>query len=357
MKNIIYFLFTTLIAFSCVHEDYFGLSPFGNIKNILVSNQAGNAVIDTTNFTVTLEIPGGVDLSAVAIQNLELSSFATADKATGDVLDLNDDAIIQVTAEDGSIHDWTIHSFVASATPQLQNGDMNLWYKTASDYYEPGESASSTIWGTGNPGTQILNKLATIPYDLGGGNLAAQMETLDNGKLAGTFGAPIAAGSIFTGFFNSDNIDPSNPEAAIDFGTPFTGRPDKITLKYSYVPGPVNKDKKGNVLDYGDKCDIYALFEIRAGGKIERLATAWFRSEDSQPALSEIEIPVIYGALDNSYSDYMKPSDYNFVSADSASFVLPTHITFVASSSFDGANFAGAIGSVLIIDDVEMIYK
>ena len=70
-----------------------------------MSNQAGNAVIDNTNFTVTLEIPGGVDLSAVAIQNLELSSFATADKATGDVLDLNDDAIIQVTAEDGSIHD------------------------------------------------------------------------------------------------------------------------------------------------------------------------------------------------------------------------------------------------------------
>jgi len=183
------------------------------------------------------------------------------------------------------------------------------------------------------------------------------METLDNGKLAGSFGAPIAAGSIFTGFFNPDKIDPSNPEAAIDFGTPFVGRPDKIKLKYSYVPGPVNKDKKGNVLNYGDKCDIYALFEIRAAGKTERLATAWFRTEDNQPALSEIEIPVIYGALDNSYPDYMKPIDHGFVSADSASFVLPTHITFVASSSFDGANFAGAIGSELIIDDVEMVYE
>ena len=53
----------------------------------------------------------------------------------------------------------------------------------------------------------------------------------------------------------------------------------------------------------------------------------------------------------------MKPIDHDFVSPDSASIVLPTHITFVASSSFDGANFAGAIGSVLIIDDVEMIYE
>jgi hypothetical protein len=53
----------------------------------------------------------------------------------------------------------------------------------------------------------------------------------------------------------------------------------------------------------------------------------------------------------------VKPIDHGFVSADSASFVLPTHINFVATSSFDGANFAGAIGSVLIIDDVEMIYE
>jgi hypothetical protein len=53
----------------------------------------------------------------------------------------------------------------------------------------------------------------------------------------------------------------------------------------------------------------------------------------------------------------MKPVDHGYVSADSATFVLPTHITFVASSSFDGANFAGAIGSTLIIDDVEMVYE
>jgi hypothetical protein len=53
----------------------------------------------------------------------------------------------------------------------------------------------------------------------------------------------------------------------------------------------------------------------------------------------------------------MKPIDHDFVSRDSASFVLPTHINFVATSSFDGVNFAGAIGSVLIIDDVEMIYE
>ena len=53
----------------------------------------------------------------------------------------------------------------------------------------------------------------------------------------------------------------------------------------------------------------------------------------------------------------MKPANNTYVSSDSAEFVLPTHLTFVASSSFDGANFAGAIGSTLILDDVELVYS
>jgi len=357
MKRYIPIFLLTIVLFSCVKEDFFGLSGFGNIKSILVSNQASNAVINTSELGVEIEIPAGVDLSSISIQKLELSSFATADKAVGDVLDLNSPQTIVVTAEDGSTYTWTIEAFVASATPQLSNGDFNLWYKTSSDYYEPGESASNTIWGTGNQGTQILNKLATIPEDLGGGNLAAKMITLDNGKLAGTFGAPIAAGSIFTGVFNPDKIDPSNPEAAIEFGTPFPGRPEKLRFKYQYQPGEQNKDKGGNVLDYSDMLDIYALLEVRLGGKTERLGTAWFRSSDVVGEITEKEITFTYGELDSSFPDYMKPSDHGYVSADSASFILPTHITFVASSSFDGANFAGAIGSTLIVDDVEMVYE
>jgi hypothetical protein len=357
MKRYIILFLLTMVLFSCVKEDFFGLSSYGNIKSILVSNQASNAVINTSELSIEIEIPAGVDLSAISIQKLELSSFATADKTVGDMLDLITPQTIVVTAEDGSTHTWTIEAFVASATPQLSNGDLNLWHKTSSDYYEPGESASNTIWGTGNQGTQILNKLATIPEDLGGGNLAAKMITLDNGRLAGTFGAPISAGSIFTGVFDSDKIDPSNPQAAIDFGTPFSGRPGKLRFKYQFQNGEVNKDKKGDDLPYPDALDIYALLEIRLGGNTERLATAWFRSSDDQPALTTMEIPFTYGELDGSFPDFMKPAGQGYVSADSATFVLPTHITFVASSSFDGANFAGAIGSTLIVDDVEMVYE
>ncbi|MCX2743826.1 PCMD domain-containing protein [Mangrovivirga sp. M17] len=356
MKNF-YFIFFSLIVFSCVDEDFFGLSDQGNIKNLVVRNQAKNAVINRNDKTVEVEIPGGVDLTEIEIQTIEISSFARANKKAGDVLNLTDSDQIIITAEDGTISTWTITAFVASSTPQLDNGDLNSWYQTASEYYEPGESAANTIWGTGNKGTQILNKLATVPEDLGNDNLAAKMITLDNGLLGSTFGAPIAAGSIFTGVFNSDKIDPSDPEAAIEFGTPFIGRPIKLKFKYQYEPGSENKDRNGNLLPYSDMLDIYALLEVRANGKTERLATAWFRSGDPLENLVEKEVLFTYGELDNSFPDYMKPTDHGYVSMDSVEFVLPTHITFVASSSFGGAEFAGAIGSTLIIDDIEMVYE
>lgn len=357
MKNILLLFSAVLFFTACVKEDHFGESPYANIKKMVVSNQSGNAIINSEESTVTVEIPGGVDLTEITIQTLEVSSFASSSYNIGDTIDLTEDFTITLISENGTVQTWTISAFVASATPQLDNYDLNKWYQTATEYYEPGESATTSIWGTGNRGTQLLNKLATIPKDFGNGNLAAQMETLSNGPLGTVFGTPISSGSIFTGFFNADNIDVANPEAAIEFGTPFAGRPNALKLKYSYEPGATNKDQSGTELNFSDACDIYALLEVRINNTVERLGTAWFRSDDLQNGLITIEIPFNYGELDASFPTYMQPGNGLYVDADQVPFILPTHITFVASSSFDGANFAGAVGSKLVVDDIELIYE
>ena len=346
-----------LLLSSCVTEDYFGLSPYGNIKSIEVSNLAGIAVVNKDSQTISLPITNGVDLSSIVIQSLTLSSFASSDLTVGDTIDLTSAQPIIVTAEDGSLHQWILTAQIASSTPQLTNGDFSDWYLTSDDYYEPGESASTTIWGTGNPGSNTIGRIATTPYDAGDGNKIARLETLDNGIAGVPLNTPISAGSIFTGVFNTDKINPTNPEAAIDFGTPFVGRPVTLRFTYSYVPGETNQDRKGNALNYSDACDIYALLEVRDGSSTKRLATAWFRSSEVQTNLTTVEVTFTYGSLDSSFPDYMKPSTEAYVSSDSATYVLPTHITFVASSSYDGASFCGAVGSVLLLDDVEMVYE
>ena len=73
--------------------------------------------------------------------------------------------------------------------------------------------------------------------------------------------------------------------------------------------------------------------------------------------MTQLQVPLTYGELPADAPDYAKPPDGQYVRADSVEFILPTHHTFVATSSFDGANFAGAVGSLLIIDGLELIYE
>ena len=357
MKKIILSIIVLFVVVACVEEDFFGLSSYGEIKSIEVSNQASQAVIKSNTKNVSIEIPGGVDLSDIKIQKLTLSSFAISDLIVGDSINLTDSTLMNVTAEDGlTVTIWTLKASVASATPQLPNSDFNAWYQTTDGYYEPGEDAEKTIWGTGNPGTKILGLYATTPLEIEDNNLAVRMETLYNGNLAASFGTPISAATIYTGKFDPDKISITDPQAAIDFGTPFAGRPTSFKLKYTYKPGLENKDKQGNPLSYSDACDIYVLLEIRNASSSKRLATAWFRSEDSVQDLTQLSVNFTYGELPAGAPDYAKPPDGEYVRADSVEFVLPTHLTFVATSSFDGANFAGAVGSTLIIDDLDLIY-
>ena len=124
----------------------------------------------------------------------------------------------------------------------------------------------------------------------------------------------------------------------------------------AYTPGDDNQDKNQDPLAYPDACDIYLLLEVRDNSSPRRLATGWFRSSDHTSDLTTVEVPITYGELDDSFPEYMKPVDENYVRMDSAQFILPTHLTFVATSSFDGANFSGAVGSLLLLDNLELVY-
>ena len=65
-----------LVVQACVDEDFFGLSSFGRIKGIEVSNQASAAVISDDSYTVRIAFPEGVDITEVSVRSLTLSSFA-----------------------------------------------------------------------------------------------------------------------------------------------------------------------------------------------------------------------------------------------------------------------------------------
>lgn len=358
MKKInIYLILTiTLVLSACIKEDFFGQSSYAEIKDFKVSEQSGQNQINSSNKTIIVPIPSGIDLSGIELQELSMSTFAEADIQVGDLLDLRDSSIINVRAENQSISQWIIKAVVASEQPQLNNSDFNLWYESSAGYLEPGEDGTNTIWGTGNPGGAILNKIATTSYDMGNDNFAAKLETLDNGFLGQLAGTPITTATIYTGKFNRDNIDLDNPRAAIDFGALFTARPTGFSFKYTYTPGSVNKDRRGNVLDYGDKMDVYVFLEVREGETSKRLATGLFRSGETVENMTTESVDLIYGELHDSFPLELLPED-GFVPDTEIDYALPTHIVFLATSSYQGDKFEGAVGSTLLIDDLELRYE
>jgi hypothetical protein len=77
----------------------------------------------------------------------------------------------------------------------------------------------------------------------------------------------------------------------------------------------------------------YAILEKRDGSGVVEIGRAEMTSGDLQEELTEISLPFVYS------------SDQK-----------PTHISVVFSSSKDGDLFTGAVGSTLLVDDVELVY-
>lgn len=354
--NISILLMLVIIISSCIKEDHFGYSSFGEIKSIQISNQSGNASINSNDKTVAVNIPAGVSLQNLRVNELSLSSFAITTIEEGSEIDLREPLTITIISEDESSTNWTITANVATDDPQLANNDFEYWYQVNAGYYEPGLDESSTIWGSANAGGSMLDKIATTPFEITTGNLVAKLETLDNGFLGNLVGAPITTATIFTGKFHTDRIVLDNPRVAVELGVPFTGRPKAFTFQYQYEPGPVYKDRGGNVLEYGDQCDIYMFLEVREGDVSKRLATGLFRSGEVVDEMTQIRVDLIYGELDASFPEEHLPED-GFVSEELVEFILPTHISFLATSGFEGDLFKGAIGSTLLLDDLELIYE
>jgi hypothetical protein len=244
-----------------------------------------------------------------------------------------------VTAEDGTTGEW----YVGVRGNQLPNSDFEDWYETSGlnsqAYMDPGKSEETSIWSTANKGTSIYSLYGTEPLKIGN-NTFVQITTGETAQV------PVAAGTIFTGRFDIQLAisNPDNPNEATDFGTPFPFRPSMVKFDYSYKAGP--RYIQGILIDpnniFGgftvtqlpgsDQFRLYVIMDIMEGETRTEIGRAQLEDGNSD-VISEVILPIVY------------TSDQN-----------PTHITVMFTSSKDGSLFTGAVGSTLIVDDLELIY-
>ena len=353
MRSVFILMAIAIVLFGCVKEDQFGKSNRSEIKTFVIPGQSGVSVINHDSLTVVVTIPETVTDFMLVPSEVGLSNFATVTPEAGQVQDFSDPVKYFVTAEDGSVSVYQVSVVRGGSQPQLDNSSFEDWYseKVAfSTVEQPGLDKASTIWGTANRGLA-----------LGGasGNTSRQERDNSNYAKMESVAAPalvrLAAATIFIGKFTDGFPSVSNPRSNIMLGTPFAARPLSFSFSYTYQPGPDNEDANGKPLSYGEQCDIYLFLETRAGSEVKRVGTAWFRSGTSVLEWTRQNVPIKYGPLEASdpWYTYAQPLEGE-VWGDGSEAV--THITILATSSFEGDFFKGAIGSTLELDDIELVY-
>ena len=233
-------------------------------------------------------------------------------------------------------------------------------------FYEFNQQKAEMLqWASGNPGFQLTGMgkntmdyptLQTQGY-IGKG---VKLETKGTGSLGLTVGMPIAAGNLFIGSFEVGNAL-KDAKAATKFGFPFFKHPTKLEGYYKFKPGTeyisgIDKSQSPPkiVIDPSmegkDKGDIYAIL-YRADNVNDFLdGNLNFDSEEKIVYIARISDTEMKET--DTWTHFSIPFEHRKEIEQSALDEGKYKLAVVFSSSIEGANFKGSIGSTLWIDEV-----
>ena len=230
------------------------------------------------------------------------------------------------------------------------------------------------IWATGNPGFKISNPSAkpeeypTVMIEDGYQDKGVKLTTQRASKLADMVHKPIAAGNLFIGQFDATDAL-RDAMKATKFGRPFSfsAKPEKLEGWYKYQAGEKFTDKDMKELDRHDYGTIYAvLYEnidengdavvlygdnVQSSKQIVALAQVGETRDDNGKTAIGNTPEWHHFSVDFDYQSYGKTIDP--VKLKNGGYSL----AIVCSSSSDGANFLGAVGSTLWVDSFKLICK
>ncbi|OHX64544.1 PCMD domain-containing protein [Flammeovirga pacifica] len=313
--------------------------------------------IDELNQKITVIIPNNLSIEQLKVVSFDY--FPTSVEAVPNIFEVVDFTTPQKVSFEGI--EWTIEVLyeddnIELVGDQIVFSNFMSWYyggrksdesNNSRKFYLPGEEFDTTPWRSGDVGAADL----IIPTGVETVYPSPSIYNYEYTTLKTTSAlGVVAAGSLFVGDIQGSGL----VNVQTDFGIPFTDRPRSFTTNIQYIP----ETYKGDL----DQCDIYVLLQVREGSgddeKRYRLATGWFRSDEVMLNFKELNIPLLYGNH-NDLAPFMMPSSSNtrlpehgFASTD----LEPTHIVVVFSSSFDGANFNGGVGSELRIKNFDLKY-
>ena len=383
LNNLFSGMILCLAVASCIQDE--ALNVEAAIDGCSGSNiQLAN--INTYSKTVSIYVSKSTDLSALEIK-FELPDGASINPINALA---NDDApkydfstskvpitseqtleqyqrMFKVTSESGTTEAVYTITVIKSELPteyhfeNIEDGNNNYHI-----FYEFNQQKAEMLqWASGNPGFQLTGMgkntmdyptLQTQGY-IGKG---VKLETKGTGSLGLTVGMPIAAGNLFIGSFEVGNAL-KDAKAATKFGFPFFKHPTKLEGYYKFKPGTeyisgIDKSQSPPkiVIDPSmegkDKGDIYAIL-YRADNVNDFLdGNLNFDSEEKIVYIARISDTEMKET--DTWTHFSIPFEHRKEIEQSALDEGKYKLAVVFSSSIEGANFKGSIGSTLWIDEV-----
>lgn len=377
VKNWIFVLLLVVMAGSCIQDE--ALNTEADIETITLANDVlnrdavfGDALSDGS-YPITLYVKKGTDVTSLA-PILTLTEGATAEPASGTVLDFTTAQFYTITSEDGV---WQRRYRVEVISTSILGTKFDFETIRLSSnkryhiFYEEDQTGTQTFeWASGNPGYAITDLgiknpqlFPTFQSNEGKSGKCLELVTRRTGSLGADVNMPIASGNLFIGSFNIGNAL-QNALKATQFGTQFENIPTYLRGWYQYKSGDIfyeldksNKvDKLKPIPGRQDEFNIYAVFyestsarpildgtDVLSEDNPQIISVAQIGHSKETDKWTQFYIPFVMRKGKVIDPEKLAQGKYN--------------LTIVFVSSKRGDYFEGAPGSTLRIDEVELGFK
>ena len=308
-----------------------------------------NALIYVSDPDSSLDADNGYEIKGIKVLASDGAVAEYDDSFTFE--DYEDYMEITVSAADGqTTRVWKVYF---TELYQIPNSDFELWGKFGNGINNnvltidpmPGKGQG---WATAN-NTFVLG---AEPFDYQGGKAARLTTKIQDAII---FGDLIAAGSLYTGYFQIDVNNLDDSRSMTYFGVPYTLRPAALEFDARYVPGDTLKQAVKN----GYRYEIQDIEGTDSGHAWIHLIH-WDSSKDFAYHGREEDGATLLGSgeiiFDGNNSAYRNWGHYRIDIEYTNYELLPTHVAIVFSSSQKGDEYIGAPGSVMEVDNVQLIY-
>ena len=236
--------------------------------------------------------------------------------------------------------------FTTGSIVQVPNLGFDDW-RLDGKVWNPWAEGDEQYWDTGNKGATTLGNSNSVPTtdSATGSGKAAMLETKFVG--IGVVGK-LAAGNIFTGKY----VATDGTNGILSFGREYKERPTKLKGKLKYNCVPISHVSSGFEYLKGrpDTCIVWvALSDSNEPYTIKTNPKTLQLFDPKDPTV----IAHGYTQYGETVPDYI-PFEVEFKYNSTQR--IPNYIILVASASKYGDYFTGGNGSILYVDDMELVF-